>query len=302
MNSKKLTVARNIPQPFNRQAGSVRQFKPAVAQLKTPVSAQSIKRPVAPPVYRPQPTPKVAQRKMATDAVNRKLPIAPHVYRPQAVPKVLQTKSSLSPRPNALPNSASRVAPPLSSKAGLGGQVIQRAAEESKSLKKLGSMWAEIAELPPKSKKKKEFFKHAGEIEEKLGFKIYTVFHKHDPYVGGGKNKSYVKIVKALQGKDAGKSAAAQYVAWAEGESSIVDLPRDLQELAIIVHVAEVGRLYSDAPDKLLAFMEQVSKANAAQRAILWKNFKEHNEFAFTAKEDGEYVPMSDDDDEDDDE
>jgi len=91
MNSnKKPTNARGIPQPFNRQVG---QFKPVVAQLKTPPSAQSIKRPVAPPVYRPQPTPKVAQRKIATNAMNRQPPSAPPVYRPQ-VPKVLQTKSS----------------------------------------------------------------------------------------------------------------------------------------------------------------------------------------------------------------
>lgn len=44
-----------------------------VAQCKTPVSAQSSKRPVAPPVYRPQPVPKVLQRKSST---------APPVYRP----------------------------------------------------------------------------------------------------------------------------------------------------------------------------------------------------------------------------
>ena len=95
MNSnKKPTVARGIPQPFNRQTAAVGQFKPVVAQLKTPVSAQSIKRPVAPPVYRPQAKPMTAQPKMAKGAVNRKPPVAPPVYRPQQLPKVLQTKSS----------------------------------------------------------------------------------------------------------------------------------------------------------------------------------------------------------------
>ena len=55
---------------LNRQAGSV-QFKPVVAQLKTGISAQSIKRPVAPPVYRPeakkivQPKPISQQAKIA---------------------------------------------------------------------------------------------------------------------------------------------------------------------------------------------------------------------------------------------
>lgn len=83
-----------MPQPFNRQTGHAPQPKPVVAQLKTGVSAQSIKRPIAPPVYRPQATPSAAQPKMANGAVNRKPPVAPPVYRPQQVPRVLQTKSS----------------------------------------------------------------------------------------------------------------------------------------------------------------------------------------------------------------
>ena len=42
-----------------------KKFKPVVAQLKTGVSAQSIKRPVAPPVYKPQPPQRFVQRKIA---------------------------------------------------------------------------------------------------------------------------------------------------------------------------------------------------------------------------------------------
>jgi hypothetical protein len=45
--------ATSIPQQFNRQAGPTGQVKTVVAQLKTRVMAQSIKHPVAPPVYRP---------------------------------------------------------------------------------------------------------------------------------------------------------------------------------------------------------------------------------------------------------
>lgn len=110
--NRKSFPARGVPQPFNLLAGSARQFKPVVAQLKTPVSAQSIKRPVEPPVYRPQPTPKVAQRKMATDAGNRKPPIAPPVYRPQ-VPKVLQTKSSSPSSPHVSQVPRRPITPPV---------------------------------------------------------------------------------------------------------------------------------------------------------------------------------------------
>lgn len=60
------------------------KFKPVVAQLKCHVSAHGSKRPVAPPVYRPQPIPKVLQRKTT--------PVAPPVYRPEAK-KIVQPKT-----------------------------------------------------------------------------------------------------------------------------------------------------------------------------------------------------------------
>jgi hypothetical protein len=60
-----------IPQPFNRQPGHAPQIRPLVAQLKTGVTAPQIKQPVAPPVYRPQPTPKVLQCKPASVRVFR---------------------------------------------------------------------------------------------------------------------------------------------------------------------------------------------------------------------------------------
>jgi hypothetical protein len=92
--NKRSPGTRGIPQPFNREAGYTPQIKPGVAQQKTAMSAQSGKRPVAPPVYRPQAMPNAAQPKMASGAVIREVPVAPPVYRPPQVPKVLQTKSS----------------------------------------------------------------------------------------------------------------------------------------------------------------------------------------------------------------
>src|SRR6476660_2882412 len=78
MNStnKKSPGARGIPQPFNRPTAHALQTRPVVAQLKTGVPAQSVKQPVAPPVYRPQPMPKVLQRKMVNVAANVEPPVA----------------------------------------------------------------------------------------------------------------------------------------------------------------------------------------------------------------------------------
>ena len=70
-----------------------------------PVGVSNIKRPVAPPVYRPQPIPKVLQTKKINEPrvpvpANQKPITAPAAYRPQPGPKVLQTKSA---RPQSLP-------------------------------------------------------------------------------------------------------------------------------------------------------------------------------------------------------
>src|SRR6266852_2640465 len=301
------------------------QVTPKAVQPKRANDALNRKPPGAPPIYRPQQVPKVLQTKTASARclqVGQSLgrPVAPPAYRPEAK-KTMQPKAVLQLRksptappvcrlerkgiaqpkmaaapdahtpPKALRNMAPRVAFPSSSITGLRAQAIQRTPEESKNLKNLGLLWNKIAEKDPKSNEKLEFFTIVKEIQQKLGFKVYTVWHKHDPYVGGGKNKNYVKIVQALQGNDEGKTAADLYIKWATGDTTIDQLPHELQELLIIVHIAEVGRMYLNAPDKLLSFMEAVSQAGKEQRVELWKQFKKWNEFALTAKEDTDYNP-----------
>ena len=71
-------------------------FKPTVAQLKTAVSARSVKSPVAPPAYRPQPTPKVLQTKSSASPSPHRghtpgLPVVHPVYR-------LEAKKMVQPR------------------------------------------------------------------------------------------------------------------------------------------------------------------------------------------------------------
>ncbi|HBB94869.1 MAG TPA: hypothetical protein DC054_05710 [Blastocatellia bacterium] len=111
--NKKAREAGGILHSLNRQVRHAPQRKPVVAQLKTGVSAQSSKRPVAPPAYRPQATPKAAQPKMASGGVNRKPQVAPPVYRPQPAPRVLQTKISSAQRSPAGQSPRQPVAPPV---------------------------------------------------------------------------------------------------------------------------------------------------------------------------------------------
>ena len=114
-NKKSTKVAR--PQ-FQQPRGRPQPFKPGVAQTKNTVSAQSVKRPVAPPVYRPHSKPNAVQQK---NAVKQKTahpssvkahPSAPPVYRPQPTPKVLQAKAAGGPQPWAV-GERRPVAPPV---------------------------------------------------------------------------------------------------------------------------------------------------------------------------------------------
>src|SRR5215813_884788 len=99
---RKPPMPRGVPQPFVQRAG----HKPVVAQPKSAVSAQSPRRPVAPPVYKPQL--KIAQPKIAAplNASNVRKPVAPPVYRPQAKPALVQAKP-------AGPAQIKKPAPPL---------------------------------------------------------------------------------------------------------------------------------------------------------------------------------------------
>ncbi len=78
--------------------------------------ATAVQKPIAPPVYRPQPTPAVLQRKLSPappppSSMAKSTPTAPPVYSPQPVPRVLQRKQAgvqpsvkgVRPRPPAAP-------------------------------------------------------------------------------------------------------------------------------------------------------------------------------------------------------
>ena len=110
MNPKKSQPQHNVAQP-----------KIAVAPAKTP--AQSIKRPVAPPVYRPQPVPKVLQTKAAPVQSRKPVPPPARVVGPPAARR--EVKPIVRPKAIATPRKA---APPAYHSKQVRGPVIQRAA------------------------------------------------------------------------------------------------------------------------------------------------------------------------------
>ena len=85
------------PKSNVRQQGLLQPKMQGVPQ-QPPANRQG-PRPVAPPVYRPQPTPRVLQTKSATSQPPHKAqtinkPVAPPAYRPNPVPHVLQRKAA----------------------------------------------------------------------------------------------------------------------------------------------------------------------------------------------------------------
>lgn len=101
---------------------NVAQRKLAIAPVKSPAPAQSIKRPVAPPVYRPQPAPKVLQTKAAPGQSRKPVQPPARVVGPPAarreVKPIIQPKAIVTPRKAAPPAYHSKQVSP----------VIQRAA------------------------------------------------------------------------------------------------------------------------------------------------------------------------------
>lgn len=114
--NKKSPKAQHIPPVLKHQAVPNHRFRPALAQLKSAVSSQRTKQPVAPSIYRPQPVPKVLQKKSYSSASPQaatRQPIAPPVYRPQSLPKVLQTKRASSQSTHTGQAPRQPIAPPV---------------------------------------------------------------------------------------------------------------------------------------------------------------------------------------------
>jgi hypothetical protein len=96
-------------------------LQPKMAGPSQPARAPQLKpHPIAPPVYRPQPTPKVLQKKTTaiqpkinTPKIIQRQPVAAPVYRPQPVPKASQKKAAGNPQALARGLERQPVAPPV---------------------------------------------------------------------------------------------------------------------------------------------------------------------------------------------
>lgn len=81
------------------------------------------------------------------------------------------------------------------------------------------------------------------------GVSINRGWQDYDPVIRmAGKADTYDKLANfAASQPDGGKQIAAEFMQWAEGDLPFADLSRDGKAMAVITHIAEVGRGYSSA-------------------------------------------------------
>lgn len=160
----------------------------------------------------------------------------------------------------------------------------------SQNLFQLGKLWGLAMvrvgnKLTLSAEKKGEINKSLVEI---CGFTVYTVWQANDPFVRAvdKRGKAYTTIMQACASKpDKGADEARAFVLWHAGQASFESLSESMRDLAVITHVAEVGRGYTIQALKEL--MEYLVEAANGQES--WHHLKLRYPAALTAKEDDDY-------------
>lgn len=128
--------------------------------------------------------------------------------------------------------------------------------------------------------------KHVNDNLNDVGAKLGRGWQDHDPVIRlNGRPGSYSTIAAwAKIQANGGKDEAQRFLNWAEGdEVTLADLPDKLKELAIITHLAEVGRGYSSClGSQLYPWLREIVDGSKT-----WDDYKEYSP-SLTYKEDAE--------------
>jgi hypothetical protein len=109
-----------------------------------------------------------------------------------------------------------------------------------------------------------------------LGFKLGRGWMNYDPVIRrlNGRASSYADMAAwAARQRDGGRSAAQALLDWATDDSTgLLSLPAELQDLAIITHLAEVGRGYhSSLEDQLYPLLSAIVSG-----AKSWSDYRDY--------------------------
>lgn len=147
-----------------------------------------------------------------------------------------------------------------------------------------GRSWHSHVWIGDDKTKRDELIAHVNTNLNAIGFKLGRGWQDYDPVIRhAGKAVPYATIATWAKSKsDGGKDAAQLFWNWAKGEKvTLADLPDKLQELAIITHLAEVGRGYSSCLEsELYPLLEKIVDGSKT-----WDDYKDYSP-SLTYKED----------------
>lgn len=114
-----------------------------------------------------------------------------------------------------------------------------------------GRHWCSHMWIGDQHDKRDELINHVNKELASIGFKLGRGWQSYDPVIrrAGARPSSYAQIAGWAQSQpDQGRALAQQFLDWASGdEVGLLHLPKELRDLAIITHLAEVGRGYVSA-------------------------------------------------------
>ena len=144
--------------------------------------------------------------------------------------------------------------------------LLQRVSAED--LATQGDLWfAEVwmkNDSPERQAAKQRILAAVNTLLDSFGFSVGTGFQPTDPVVRPA--RKYIVIAKEL---DKQPSYYAQlFLQFAQAQVRLEDLPKILQEFAIIVYFAEFGRGYKASYIDLIRFVSNISQGNNTWSAV----------------------------------
>lgn len=147
---------------------------------------------------------------------------------------------------------------------------------EAAVLVQWGKLWFGQMWVNDDKSKRDELIQHVNAQLNSIGFKIGRVWQTYDPVIrraGNKKPSTYAKIASwASSQPNSGREVAQTFLNWATDETTgLQNLPIELQDLAIITHLAEVGRGYVSSLDGELYPLLKAIIAGTKE----WKDYRD---------------------------
>lgn len=134
---------------------------------------------------------------------------------------------------------------------------------EAAILVEWGKLWCAHMWIGGDEEKRNELIEHVNDQLNVVGFKLGRGWMNYDPVIRrvGARPSSYAQIASwASRQPNTGRAVAQTFIDWMTDDTTgLQSLPTELQDLAIITHLAEVGRGYVSALDiQLLPLLQAI--------------------------------------------